>query len=133
MSEFEFVADMQLRMRDIDQMGHVNNAVYITYLEVARDEYVKSVVGESLLDCGAVIANLDIDFLAPIGRGTDVTVAARVRELGTSSIRMDYEIRGDGETAATAETTIITFDREAEETKPLPDDWRTAIENFEGL
>lgn len=133
MSEFEFVTDVQLRLRDIDEMGHVNNAVYLTYLEIARDEYVETVVGESLLDRGAVIANLDIDFLAPISRGADVTVAARVLELGTSSIRMHYEIRGDGEAAATAETTIVTFDREARESKPLPDHWRSAIEDFEGL
>jgi acyl-CoA thioester hydrolase len=125
--------DVQTRIRDFDGMGHVNNAVYLTYLELARDEYVKRVVGESLGDIGAALVNLDIDFRAEIGSGEDVTVAVSAQELGTSSMVLEYQVRADGEPAATAETTVVAFDREAGEAKPLPEDWREAITDFEGL
>lgn len=132
MGEFEYVADVQTRIRDVDGMGHVNNAVYLTYLELARDRYVADVVGETLGDLGAALANLDIDFLAPIEHGDEVTVGVRVDDVGTSSISFAYEIRADGDVAATAETTVVAYDRAAGEAKPLPDHWRDAMASFEG-
>lgn len=133
MDEFGYTVDVQQRIRDRDGMGHVNNAVYLTYLELARERYVAEVTGESLLELGAALANLDIDFLAPIEGGDDVVVGVRVDELGTSSVVFAYEIRADVEPAATAETTLVAFDREAGEPKPLPESWRESITAFEGL
>ena len=132
-ADYDVVVDVQMRIRDLDGMGHVNNAVYLTYLELARDRYVEQVVGETLGDLGAALVNLDIDFRAQIASGDDVTVAVRTEELGTSSMVMRYEVRASGEPAATAETTVVAFDRDAEEAKPLPDHWRAAITDFEGL
>lgn len=133
MDEFRYAADVQVRIRDSDGMGHVNNAVYLTYLELARDRYVTEVTGESLTDVGAALATLDIEFLAPIEVGDDVVVGVRADELGDSSLVLAYEIRADGEPAATAETTLVAFDREAGESKPLPESWRESIAAFEGL
>ncbi len=132
-TEFDGEIDVQTRIRDLDGMGHVNNAVYLTYLELARDEYVKQVVGESLGDIGAALVNLDIDFLAQIASGDEVSVGVRVDELGTSSMEFTYEVRANGEPAAQAETTVVAFDREAEQAKPIPDHWREAIADFEDL
>lgn len=132
MAEFNYEKEIDVRFRDFDLMGHVNNAVYATYLEQARVEYVEDVVGEPLMNTGAVVADLHIDFERPIDWGDSVTVAVRAGELGTSSIPLEYEIRVDGEVAATAETLMVLFDRDAGESTPIPDEWRERIQDYEG-
>jgi acyl-CoA thioester hydrolase len=133
MSEFNYEVEMPVRFRDLDPMGHVNNAAYATYLEQARIEYVENVVEKPLLETGAVVALLELNFEHPIEYDDTVTVAVGVDELGTSSIPVTYEIRANGEVAATAETTMVLCDREAGEPHPIPDDWGDPIEAHEGL
>lgn len=132
MAEFNYEKEMDVRFRDLDMMGHLNNAVYATYLEQARVEYIEDVVEQPLMEIGAVVADLHLDFERPIDWGDDVVVAVRADELGTSSIPLEYEIRVDGDVAATAETLMVTFDPEAGEPRPIPDAWRERIRNHEG-
>jgi acyl-CoA thioester hydrolase len=129
-TEYEFETEFRVRFRDIDAMGHVNNAVYSTYLEQARADYFREVLGETLSEVGSVLASLSVDFRAPIEGDDVVTVALTIPELGTSSIPMRYEIRReDGVVAATAETVQVVYDREAGESVPVPESWREAIES----
>lgn len=131
MSTFNYEKEIAVRFRDCDLMGHVNNAVYATYLEQARVEYIEDVVGESVMSVGAVVADLHLDFERPIDRGDSVIVAVRAGELGTTSIPLQYEIRAEGEVAATGETLMVTFDRDAGEPAPIPDTWRERIDEHE--
>ena len=127
--EYEFRTTIPVRFRDIDAMGHVNNAVYATYLEQARADYYREIIGESLADVNTVLASLTIDFQRPIAPDQTVTVGLSVSELGESSIPMEYEIRReDGTVAATAETVQVAYDPETERSSPLPTAWRDAIE-----
>lgn len=132
MAEFNYEKEIDVRFRDFDMMDHVNNAVYATYLEQARVEYIQDVVQEPVMDTGAVVADLHLDFERPIEYEDSVTVAVRAGELGTSSIPLEYEIRVDGQVAATGETLMVTFDQEAGEPKPMPESWRERIESHEG-
>jgi len=132
MAEFDSETDIDVRFRDIDWMGHVNNAVFTTYLEQARVDYIEDVVGEPLMETGIVIADLHVDFRRPIEYGESVTVRVRAGELGTSSIPLDNEVRADGEVAATAEALLVTYDPEAGESRPMPDTWRERIRAHEG-
>ncbi|MFA9427982.1 acyl-CoA thioesterase [Natronorubrum sp. A-ect3] len=124
---YDYVAEIDVRLRDIDFMGHVNNATYATYLEEARQAYFSDAVGVSLVDVGTVLANMEIDYSSPIEADADVTVALRATEIGTSSLPIEYEIRADGEQAATARTVQVLVDRETGNSEPIPDDWRTRI------
>jgi acyl-CoA thioester hydrolase len=133
MTDYSFVADVDVRFRDIDAMGHVNNAVYATYLEEARTAYFDEVLDASLADVQTVLANVALEFRRPVELGDDVTVAVRVPELGRSSIPMEYEVRADGEVAATGEAVQVAVDGETGESRPIPEAWREKIESFEGL
>ncbi|PSP16302.1 acyl-CoA thioesterase, partial [Halobacteriales archaeon QH_10_67_13] len=82
MPAFGHEVEVDVRYRDIDTMGHVNNAVYSTYLEQARIEYLEDVVGGDPLDVGAVLADLHVDFERPIRYGESVVVGTCVGELG---------------------------------------------------
>ena len=127
--EYEFRTTIPVRFRDIDAMGHVNNAVYATYLEQARADYYREIIGESLTDVNTVLASLAIDFQCPIAPDQTVTVGLSVPELGESSIPMEYEIRREDSTvAATAETVQVAYDPETERSSPIPTAWRDAIE-----
>ncbi|NHN49886.1 acyl-CoA thioesterase [Halostella sp. JP-L12] len=133
MDEFSYATDVNVRVRDIDFMGHVNNAVYATYLEVARTSYFEDVLDVPLTDIDSVLAHLEIDYRRPITAKDDVTVALRVPRIGESSLPMEYEIRAGEEVAATAQTVQVTVDRGTGETRPISDRVRASIAEFEGL
>ena len=125
---YECEIGIDVRLRDLDFMGHVNNAIYATFLEEAREAYFEDIIGVSLTDIGTVIASLTIDYVRPIESDAEVTVAVGVAELGSSSLTMAYEIRADGETAATARTVQVLVDRETGQSEPIPDAWRRRID-----
>jgi acyl-CoA thioester hydrolase len=137
---FEYTTEVEVRYTDIDTYGHVNNATYATYFEEARIDYLEDVVDsdDALLSgsesgTGIVIANLEIDFVQPVHIGDAVVVAVRVPRLGEKSFPFEYEVRTDDGVAATGETTVVTYDRDTESSRSIPEEWREAITQFEGL
>lgn len=133
MTDFAFETDVPVRYRDIDDMGHVNNAVYVTYLEEARTDYFRAVLGERVREVDSVVANHTLDYRRSITLEDDVTVAVGIDDLGETSLTLSQEVRADGEVAATAETTLVVLDSETREPMPIPEDVREAFVEFEGL
>lgn len=132
MSEFAFTTTVPIRYRDIDPWDHVNNAVFATYMEEARSEYLDTVFEERLGPRNFVLANLELDYHAPVTYDGDggVAVAVRAAELGESSLILRYEISKDGTLAATGETTQIHMGEDGTPA-PLSEAWRAAIREFE--
>ncbi|KPN31421.1 acyl-CoA thioesterase YbgC [Halolamina pelagica] len=126
---------LDVRFRDIDAMGHVNNAVYATYAEQARANYFADVLDEDLSAISSVLARIEIDYHRPVELDDGpVTVAVSVPRLGESSLPMEYEIRTvDGELAASIESVQVAYDREAGESVPIPNAWRETITEYHGL
>jgi acyl-CoA thioester hydrolase len=129
---FSFTTEIPVRYRDLDPEGHVNHAVYVSYLELARVRYLRELLGAGIEDLEAVVAHLEIDYRRPITIEESVTVALRVTDLGRSSVTMAYEIRADGDVIATAETVMVRVDEDGNAT-PMPEDWRETIREYEGL
>lgn len=132
MSEFNFEMEMSVRYRDLDTMGHVNNAVYATYLEHTRTHYIEEVIGDKPEDANVVLVNLEINYNRSIEFKESVTVAMRATDVGRSSIPMEYEVRADGDVAATASTVLVALDDDGDP-RPIPDEIREQIERYEGL
>ena len=134
-AEFRFDVEIPVRYRDLDTLGHVNNAVYATYLEQARAAYVDRVLGMDLEDGGMVLASLEIDFRRPIDAAVgSIRVECGAVSVGDSSFRMCYRVRGDGggdgdEPAATAESVQVAWDGAS--SRPLPAAWRESLRAFE--
>jgi len=129
-----------VRYDDYDTYGHVNNVRYGTYLEEARIDYLTGVIQSDSdvlaadgTGTGIVIATLEIEFDAPLRDVRTVDIELSVPRLGTTSFPIEYAIRDGSDTVATAETTVVTYDREAGEPCPIPEAWREAITAFEGL
>lgn len=133
MSDHNLTVPVTVRYRDIDSVGHVNNAVYVTYLEHARTEYISEVMDVEPVDPGFVIASLDIDYLRPITYGDDVNVGISVTDVGESSILMEYDAVSNGEPAASATTVMVPFDEAEATALAVPESWRSGISAHEGI
>ena len=133
MEGFRFVYPQEVAFRDLDVFGHVNNAVYLTYLENARIAYLREVLGlDSVDDLLVIVANVNIDFRTRASLGETLEIGARTSRIGTKSFDLDHEIRGpDGRLVAAAATTLVTFDYRGDATMPVPDLWRERIEAYE--
>ncbi len=129
----EFTVDVDVRYRDLDTMNHVNNAVYASYFEEARTAYVDHVLDVGVEDFNFVLANLEIEFGRPLTIDDDPVVATEVVDVGETSATMTYDLRVDGDTVATGETTLVFVDPDEKRPAPVPTDVREQIVTYEGL
>ena len=129
-----YTVDIDVRFRDIDALGHVNNAVYATYIEQARTRYFRDVLDMDISQSSSVLASISIDFRRPIELADgDVTVTVELADLGRSSATMTHEVRVGDAVAAAAEATIVSLDPETGEPTPIPEDRRAAMESYHDL
>jgi acyl-CoA thioester hydrolase len=130
---FRSVHVQEVAFRDLDAFGHVNNAVYLTYLENARVTYMREVLGvDSLSALLVIVAGVKIDFRSRASLGELLEVGSRVTRVGDKSFDLDHEIRGpDGRMVAEAHTVLVAFDYEKDEAISIPADWRERIEAYE--
>jgi acyl-CoA thioester hydrolase len=124
-----FVHRERVRFRDLDPMGHVNNAVFLTYVESARVAYLEHVgATKGLRDLDMIVARVEIDFRAPIRLGQEVEIDVRPGRFGTKSFGLDHELRVDGEIVAEAKTVCVAYDYERREPMAVPAAWREKLE-----
>jgi acyl-CoA thioester hydrolase len=118
-----------IRWRDMDAYGHVNNAVYLTYLEEARDAWVQEVLGKVTDTWHFVLARVAIDYEQELTQDDqEVAVRCSLASFGRSSIRTREEIvRRDGSVSVVAESVIVPRDPETLRSRPLTDDERDAL------
>lgn len=130
MTDMPFETEVPVRYSDRDTLGHVNNAIFATFLEEARIDFVQEVLEDSIEQRSMVIVNMEVDFRAPV-TGWNVTVGLDVTEVGESSFTIEYEIESDGELAATASTVQVAVDPASGETRPVPEKWREGFDEIE--
>jgi acyl-CoA thioester hydrolase len=121
---------VEIRWRDMDAYGHVNNAVYLTYLEWARDEWIQGVLGSVTDTWDFVLAHVEIDYRNELTQDDgDVVVRCRLDRIGTSSVRTREEVRKRDRTiAAEAAAVIVPRDAESGGSRPLTDQERKRLE-----
>lgn len=134
LAEYPFHYPIEVRFRDLDALGHVNNAVYATYLESARIAYYQRLVGGSLDRLGIILAELTIRYKAPAHFGDELLVGVRVSRIGGKSFTMDYAIArlGDGALIATAQSVLVAYDYAAGRSVPVSDEFRARVAELQG-
>jgi acyl-CoA thioester hydrolase len=122
---------IQVRFRDTDAFGHVNNAVFFTYVELARVRYLVDVLDpeEPFERMPLILARVECDFRSPIFFGQEVTVESRVDRIGRSSIGMSHRMTAtpDDRVVGDVHSVLVTYDYAAARPMPVPDDWRARI------
>ncbi len=132
MEGFGFVRSQPVEFRDLDGLGHVNNAVYGSYLESAKVDYFREIVGVTALEDLGIVADLKITFRSPAFLGETLAIGTRVSGVGTKSLQFEFEFRGsDGRLVAEASSIHVAFDYGRREPAAVPDEWRRRIETHE--
>ena len=128
-----YVVPWQVVFRDIDTFGHVNNAVYLTYFEIARTAlWLDMTGGASSRDVGFIVVRAEVDFRLQIGL-EPIEIRVRIGDMRTTSFDTLYEIRtSNGQLiAATWKVVVVLFDWKANEKTPITDELRSKVRMFQ--
>ena len=123
---------LEVRFRDCDALGHVNNAVYLTYLEEARRHHwracglASSADGERIP--AVILARVEIDYRRPVLCGELLAVRLGVAAIGRTSFTYEYEIVDErSQLVASARTVLVRYDYAAQKPVPISDDFKQAL------
>lgn len=116
---------LTVRFRDCDPYGHVNNAVYLTYLENARFALWKAQQMR-----GVILARAEVDYRAQATYGDELDVRVRLAGFGRTSFRYEYEIVDvtTGDLVVTAKTVQVHYDYERQVPVELTDEIRAKLQ-----
>ena len=134
--DFRHRTSLQVRFRDIDAFGHVNNAVFFSYVELARIRYLLDVLqpATGFERLPLILARVELDFRSPIAFGEEVVVGSRIDRIGRTSFAMSHRMTAgtDGRLAGDVQTILVTYDYATARPIPVPDDWRRRMSEHEG-
>ena len=103
-----------LRWSDMDAFGHVNNVVFLRYLEEARIDFTFTSAGEAgekAFSEGSVVARHEIDYLRPlVYRPAPVIIETWLTRLGNASFTVAYEIKDEDTVYVRAATVVVPYD-----------------------
>lgn len=132
------------RYTDYDTKGHVNNAVYLTYFEIARAHAWRAMVGVVSASPASpashrsvrtdeplfILAEATVRYVSAAMIGESLEIEIRIAEIRTKAWVWEYVIRcvDDGRTIAEGKTVQVWFDYEARKSAPIPEEMRTALE-----
>jgi acyl-CoA thioester hydrolase len=128
---WRFEHELDVRFRDCDPLGHVNNAVYLSYLEAARFSWWRHTFGAAgFTTHGFIIARVEIDYRKPALPGDRLIVRLRVDAIGTSSFHLVYEIANTRtrEVIAEARSVQVAYDYAQGRSVSLSTDLRAKLE-----
>jgi acyl-CoA thioester hydrolase len=129
------VAPLRPRFRDTDAMGHINNAVYVTYLEVARQEYWRAFRGdEDYRVVPFILARVEIDFRSEALMREMLELRIRCSFIGAKSFGFDYLICEEvsKRVVVRANSVQVFYDYASKQSIPCPPEMRERLESFEG-
>ena len=134
-----YVVPHEVTWRDLDGIGHVNNAVFFTYFEWARTKYWFDLHNKaSQPDLGAadlnfIVAHAECDFLHQLGLSTIIEIRVRIAEMRRSSFDFAYEIRTrtEGELAATGKVVAVLYEWKSAKKVSIGDELRRAVRAFQ--
>jgi acyl-CoA thioester hydrolase len=130
---------IQIRFKDIDALGHVNNANHLSYIENARVEYFKDVVGSNInwAQTGIILASVKIDYRRPIVLNDDVHVYTGVSKIGSKSFTLrNIIVKAEGSEEiilAETEAVMVCFDYGINQSIPVPGEWAEKFREYDDL
>jgi len=137
-TNYPFEANIKVTFRDLDALGHVNNAVYFTYLESARIRYITQFLEQGsptpfdLLDIPIILVEASCTYKSQALFGEKLTVGVGVSRFGTKSFDLVYKIVGeDGRLVATGKTIQVMYNYDTSSDFPIPEEIKTTVFTFQ--
>lgn len=124
-ANFTYKTPIHIRFSDMDAFGHVNNAIYLTYFEIARGDYWRNIIEWDWNEMGIILGRSEIDYKKPITLDDEIVCYIRTSRVGNSSFDVEYilmRIKEDGkeEICTTGKTVCISYDYKAGKSMPIP-------------
>jgi acyl-CoA thioester hydrolase len=140
---FRHAKSIEVRFADTDAMGHVNNALYHTYVETARTKYLEEILDEPVRlgvhgEPSFILADSRMVYRSPAFYGETLTVETRMTRIGQSSMTAEHRITapdspvGRARLVAVCESVLVHYDYATATPKPVPAEAAARIEAFEG-
>lgn len=125
-NEYPFVTEIEVAFRDLDALGHVNNAVYLSYLEHARLKTVLAYTSaHNMEQIPLIVGTITIRYISPAHLGEMLLVGMGISRFGNKSFDIAYQIdTNDGRAVANATITMVYFNYESNQTEPIPAQFR---------
>lgn len=136
LEEYRLLCPIRVRFRDLDALQHVNNAVYLSYLEEARVEYLRRVLGQTKPgDYAVVVARVEIDYRSAATMDDELVVGTRVSRIGGASFEMEYTIadKKSGRVIAEAKTVLVGYDHKEKRVSKLPAEFVAKVREYDGV
>ncbi|KQC01125.1 thioesterase family protein [Pedobacter sp. Hv1] len=134
---FKYKTTIEMRFADLDMMGHVNNAVYFTYMEIGRTKYWKHAINWDWKTTGVVIGQASIDYITPIFLEDKVSMYVRTSRIGNTSFDLEYmiikEVDGKEVTCSKGKTVCVAYDYGTKRPAAIPEKERNKMLVFEQL
>jgi acyl-CoA thioester hydrolase len=130
LAAYPFVTTLDVRFRDMDGLGHVNHAVYLTYFEVARLAYYAALTGHSTIaQLDVILVEVSATYHAPASFGDQLSVGVRISRIGIKSFDMEYLIvrPADRRQIASGRSVQVTYDYAAGHSIPVSDAFRAQV------
>ena len=132
---FKHSIPIQLRSSDMDRFGHINNAVYFTFYDLGKTNYIETVCsGVDWEKEAIVVVQINVSFMSQI-YGTDhIAVQTAVTSIGTKSFELAQRVvdTRTGDVKCFCRSVMVTYDLVKHESKPLTEEWIKAICDYEG-
>ena len=129
-----FSTNIEVRFRDLDALGHVNNAVYFTYFEEGRKHFSKKVFGVSdISDFKFIMAHIQCDFIRPIQFNDHVILQMWVKNIGTKSFSFEYrlvDLSDEAMVYATGKSIQVCYDYEKNSSIEVPAKMRESLTRY---
>ncbi len=136
-SLFKVKVDVPVRWGDMDALGHVNNARYLTFFESGRIAYFGLGPEERIEREGAapVLAHVEVDYLRSVEYPATLQVCVRVVRMGTTSLEWEHLVldKATGEAVATGRAVLVNYDLSRRQKAPLSDSVRARVREIDGL
>ncbi len=118
---------IQMRFRDTDAFGHVNNVVYASWVEVARIAFLRGLQPPS---GDLILAHIELDFLAQVTFGQRIFVETRVERVGRTSVTLQQRVLARDTLACMVGSVIVLYDYDLQTKRPVSDALRAALEAY---
>ena len=137
LSSYKHKLKIQIRFKDIDYLGHVNNANHLTYFEIARVDYFKDVFKRSIdwVNTGMILANTEITYKRPILLEDEVFCYTKITRFGTKSFEIENVLTVEDDhnkfLCAYGKSTLVCINYETKETIEVPYKWIESVKSYE--
>ena len=132
-NDYRHVMPLQIRFNDVDKFGHVNNTVYFQFYDTTKTDYIATVCkGVDWERLAIVVVKIEAEFVSQIKGNDHIAGRTRIVKIGNKSFHLEQDVI-DSDTHEVKISVMVLYDLERQQTIPLPDEWRKAISDFEGL